>query len=392
MKPLRRLQGQPIEYLIAVFFSNACVAIAFAIVTPTLVANLTESHTSAFLIALVTSIWALPSVVGGPFFLRLIARYNTQLCLILGVCCYVLIVLALPVFRNVWVWIVLQAISGFILGHFYVVTETWLNLFAKDQLRGRITAIYGIVPAVGYLVGTGIYTLVGFHGYTPFFAAAIVLALGSAPLLFLRGGAGNLVVGAEIRLWATARLVPLLLLIAAMAGMLQTAAWGVFHVYVLNMGFPVRALSWVLLSFFAGQIVLTYVLGWIGDRVDRRRLLTWIGWITTGLMLAMYMWGHTHAVWVILFVCGGAFCAIYTLGLAVLGQRFEARSLASGVASYMTAYSVGAAVGDPLLGAFMDRFGSSNLPLLLAVATVSLGCCALAARSEWRAALNSAGQ
>jgi len=367
----------------AVFLSNACTAAAFAILAPALVANLTKNHTSAFGIAVVTSIWALPSVIGGPLFTRLIARFNARLCLLIGMCCYILIILTFPVLRNIRAWISLQLISGVVLGHFYLVMEAWLNHFSTDSFRGRITAIYGIVPAIGYSVGAGVYALVGFRGYAPFIAAAIAVGGGTVPLLRLPSDAGDVVIGGEMRLWATARAAPLLLGVGAIGGMFQTVAWGDFPVYALNNGFSVRTMSSILSAFFAGQIVLTYPIGWVSDRVDRRLMLTWIGGIAAALMLTTYGWAQTYALWFIVFVTGGLFCAVYTLGLAVLGQRFESRSLASACASYMTAYSVGAVVGPPLVGALMDRFGPAALPLSLAGAGAVLALCGITARLEW---------
>lgn len=367
----------------AVFLSNACTAAAFAILAPTLVANLTENHTSAFGIAVVTSIWALPSVMGGPLFTRLIARFNARLCLLIGMCCYILIILTFPVIRSIWVWILLQLISGVVLGYFYLVIEAWLNHFSTDSFRGRITALYGVVPAIGYSLGAGVYALVGFGGYAPFMAAAMAVGGGTVPLLRLPSDAGNVVIGGEMRLWATARAAPLLLGVGAISGMFQTVAWGDFPVYALNNGFSVRTVSSIQSAFFAGQIVLTYPIGWVSDRVDRRLLLTWVGWTAAALMLAMYVWARTYALWFIVFVAGGLFCAVYTLGLAVLGQRFDSRSLASACASFMTAYSVGAVAGPPLVGALMDRFGPAALPLSLAVAGALLALCGITARLEW---------
>jgi MFS family permease len=376
-------RGGDTAALRAVFLSNACTAAAFAILAPALVANLTKNHTSAFGIAVVTSIWALPSVIGGPLFTRLIARFNARLCLLIGMCCYILIILTFPVLRNIRAWISLQLISGVVLGHFYLVMEAWLNHFSTDSFRGRITAIYGIVPAIGYSVGAGVYALVGFRGYAPFIAAAIAVGGGTVPLLRLPSDAGDVVIGGEMRLWATARAAPLLLGVGAIGGMFQTVAWGDFPVYALNNGFSVRTVSSILSAFFAGQIVLTYPIGWVSDRVDRRLMLTWIGGIAAALMLTTYGWAQTYALWFIVFVTGGLFCAVYTLGLAVLGQRFESRSLASACASYMTAYSVGAVVGPPLVGALMDRFGPAALPLSLAGAGAVLALCGITARLEW---------
>ncbi len=58
-----------------------------------------------------------------------------------------------PFFSSDWSWIVLQIVGGATLGHFSLITEAWLNLFASDRIRGRVMALYGILPAVGYALG-----------------------------------------------------------------------------------------------------------------------------------------------------------------------------------------------------------------------------------------------
>jgi MFS family permease len=373
------------RYLSAVFLSNACAAIAFAILSPTLVANLTRWHTSALLIAVTTSIWAVPNVIGGPFYSRLIARYNPRVCLLAGVFCSTVTLLLFPVFPNVWVWIALQLVTGAVLGHFFLVTEAWLNHFSGESIRSRVTAIYGILPAIGYAVGAAIYSYVGFKGSLPFVAAAAAMAIGLMPLLLLRGAAGDVIVGGEKRLWATARVVPLLLAISVVAGMLETVPWGVYQIYALDNGFPVRAAGWILPAFFGGQILLTYPIGWVADRVGRRTLLVWSGCTSALLMSALYFFGRTFAIWGIVFVTGGVFNVVYTLGLATLGQRFESKALVSAGAAFMTAYSIGAVVGPPLVGALMDQFGPRALPLTLGVAAALVAIFATAARSEWNA-------
>ena len=96
-----------------------------------------------------------------------------------------------------------------------------------------------------------IYTLVGFHGSPPFVAAAAAMAVGLVRLLLLRGAEGNVIVGGEKRLWATARVVPLLLAISVIAGMLETVPWGVYQVYALNSGVSVRTAGLVRFAGFS---------------------------------------------------------------------------------------------------------------------------------------------
>jgi len=381
-----------VRYLSAVFLSNTCAAIAFAILSPTLVANLSQWRTSAFLIAVVSSIWALPNVVAGPLYARLVARFNARVCLLVGMACSITAMLLFPVFPNVRVWIVLQLVSGIMLGHFYIVTEAWLNHFADESLRARVTAIYGILPAVGYAIGAGIYTLVGYRGVAPFAAAAIAMAAGLVPLLLMPGNAGDIVVGGERRMWATARFVPRLLAIALIAGMLETVPWGVYQIYGLNNGLAIQAAGWILPVFFAGQILLTYPIGWLADRTGRRGLLSWTGLLSMSLMAAMYGLGRTSVLWGIVFATGGVFNAVYTLGLALLGQRFESEALVSAGAAFITAYSIGAVIGPPVVGALMDDIGPHSLPLVLGAAAAIVTLSALAGKSEWTPRLSSPHQ
>jgi MFS family permease len=372
------------RYLAAVFLSNMCAAIAFAILSPALVANLSLRHTSALLIAVTTSVWALPNVLGGSLYTRLVARFNPRLCLFVGLACSGATLLLFPVLPDVRLWIILQLVNGAVLGLFYLVTEAWLNHFTGEGHRARTTAIYGILPAIGYAIGAGVYTLVGFQGFAPFAAAATAMAVGLVPLLLLRGTRGDAIIGGEKRLWATARVVPLLLAIALMAGMLETVPWGLYQVYALSNGFSAQTAGWILPTFFAGEISLTYPIGWAADRVGRRVMLMWIGVLSVALMVAMYLWGQAFAVWGIVFATGGIFNAIYTLGLALLGQRFEPKALVSAGAAFMTTYSIGAVTGPPVVGALMDAFGARSLPLVLGSVSAMVSCSALAARLEWK--------
>ena len=371
------------RYLGAVLLSNFFASIAFSILSPAMVANLVQVRTSALLIAVATSIWALPSAVGGPFYTRFIARYSARRWLVIGVFVYALVLLSFPFIRGIWAWIALQLVSGIALGHFFIVCGAWVNHFSPETARGRVTAIYGILPAVGYAIGSGIYALVGFEGFAPFVVAALAMVLGSVPLMLLRGNGGDAVVGGEQRLWATARLVPLLLLVAFIAGVLETSAWGGFQVYAFNSGVPVSIVGRVVGTFFAGQIFLTYPMGWIADRVDRRRLLVATAGISLALMGAMNYWGTTWGLWFIVFSAGGIFNAVYTLGLAAIGQRFDVGSLVSAGAAYMTAYSVGATFGSPIIGALMDHYGAVAMPVTLGAASALVLLAAAVGRAEW---------
>jgi predicted MFS family arabinose efflux permease len=375
---------ESVRYLRSLFMSNGCVAIAYGILSPALVANLMHRHTSAFLAAAITTIWALPNLLAGPLCTRLIARFNSKACLLGGAAAAVTTLLLFPVFQDVRVWIVLQLVSGAVIGYFVGVTEGWLNHMSSEDPRPGVTAICGILPALGYAIGVGIYTLTGFQGFLPFVASATAMAIGLLPLILLRGTAGDVIVRGESRLQSTARAVPQLLAIALIAGMLETVPWGVYQIFAFSTGFSTQMAAWMLPAFFVGQLVLTYPISLAAERIGPRVLLTVMGGLSVTLMAVMYMWTRSPAVWVIVFLTGGVFNAVYILGLVLLEERFESKALVSASASFMTAYSIGAIAGPPVAGIVMDCFGPQSLPVVLGIVSTIVVAAAMSARLEWR--------
>ena len=102
---------------------------------------------------------------------------------------------------------------------------------ASERTRARLTSLYGILPASGYALGAGIYVLVGYRGYAPFFAGSAAMVLGIVPVLFITMEAADIVLGGPERLRHAFRRAPLLLTTAFLAGVLEMVPWSLerFH-------------------------------------------------------------------------------------------------------------------------------------------------------------------
>ena len=132
------------------------------ILSPTIIANCLERGSSTLVIGILTSIWVLPYLVAAPLYTRIVARLSAKPCLLVGMLADVVFVCLFPLFPSDWTWILLQILTGATLGHFSLITEAWLNLFSTEGARARVTSLYGILPAVGYALGAGIYALIGY--------------------------------------------------------------------------------------------------------------------------------------------------------------------------------------------------------------------------------------
>ncbi|MCK5621827.1 MAG: MFS transporter, partial [Alphaproteobacteria bacterium] len=117
-----------------------------------------------------------------------------------------------------------------------------------------------------------------------------------------------------------------------------------------------------------GTTVMQLPIGWAADRLGRFHLLiacAVVGTVTPLLVPASL--GNDFLLWPILFLWGGTTVSLYTLGLAMLGDRFGPDLLPAANAMMVIAYCVGGIVGPPVTGAAMEAWGMNAMPYGLAL-------------------------
>jgi predicted MFS family arabinose efflux permease len=379
-----RTEGRPHHYLALLLISNVCAGASWGILTPTIIASCLGRGSSTLVIGVLTSIWALPFLIAAPIYTRIVGRVSAKPALLVGMSADVISVWLFPLAPYDWAWIILQIVGGAALGHFSLITEAWLNLFSTERSRARVTSLYGIIPAIGYALGAGIYALVGYRGYAPYLAASVAMAIGILPILLIPKEAADVVLGGEERLRHAFGRAPLLLTVALLAGVLEMVPWSLMQVYAIDNEWSIRAAAFALPVFYWGQVLLTYPIGWIADRRPRRTVLLGTSGGALLCMASMVLLARSPALWIVVFLSGGTATATYTLGLAILGQRFDAGTLVSANAAFIACYGVGTILGPPTVGVLMDRLGPSALPAALGCVSACIFLCASAARLEWQ--------
>ena len=379
-----RTEGRPHHYLALLLISNVCAGASWGILTPTIIASCLGRGSSTLVIGVLTSIWALPFLIAAPIYTRIVGRVSAKPALLVGMSADVISVWLFPLAPYDWAWIILQIVGGAALGHFSLITEAWLNLFSTERSRARVTSLYGIIPAIGYALGAGIYALVGYRGYAPYLAASVAMAIGILPILLIPKEAADVVLGGEERLRHAFGRAPLLLTVALLAGVLEMVPWSLMQVYAIDNKWSIRAAAFALPVFYWGQVLLTYPIGWIADRRPRRTVLLGTSGGALLCMSSMVLLARSPALWIVVFLSGGTATATYTLGLAILGQRFDAGTLVSANAAFIACYGVGTILGPPTVGVLMDRLGPNALPAALGCVSACIFLCASAARLEWK--------
>jgi MFS family permease len=157
-----------------------------------------------------------------------------------------------------------------------------------------------------------------------------------------------------------------------MLGGVYAALFGMLAVYGVARGLTVTQISIVVGSVYLGGLVFQWPVGWLSDRMDRRRLI--VGLCASGAAMALVasaagFWGVAAAA----FLLGGSVNPLYSLAIAYTNDFLRAEEMAAGSGGLLFLNGVGAVGGPLAVGWLMDRFGAGAFFLYIAALIAAIG-------------------
>ena len=366
--------------LAAVFSASFGVGLIFGFQPPLMALVLQRGGASSFEIGAVTSISTVAVMLCAPLYPGAIARLGLRSAIILGIAVSTAILLLMPLLPGFQGWLALRFVTGCALGLEWIASEVWLNTLSTDQSRGRVMATYATVFAAGVMAGPLLLQITGTAGWRPFDVGALCLALTALPLLLVRESSAR-EPGPRDRLqWLRiARAAPIVMLAALIAGLVESAYVSLLPVFGLLRGLDERTSLLLVSVFLAGNVILQLPIGWLADRLGRRRVLSGCASVcVVGPVLLSAAIG-TWLLWPLLLLWGGTMYGFYTQGIALLGESYPPPELADANAVFVVVYCAGGIVGPSLGGLAMDSWTPNGLLVFLSCAPLLLG----AGRLPW---------
>lgn len=275
-------------------------------------------------------------------------------------------IIVLPLFPEPAAWAALRFVSGTGFALLYILAEAGLNAEVDNAGRGRLLSLYMIASKAALITGQFVVGLLGVSGWAPFVVASAVVALAAIMRL-------NIPVG--IALPAAGRLRPLRMIRAAPAAMAGCVLYGLGEaslyalgpVYARAIGMSVAEVSTFMTAVLLGAAFAQWPLGWLSDRIDRRRaiLIGAVGTVIAGCALALPARPDFAIALAGGFVIGGCLLPLYGLLVALGNDSVSGEERVEIGSGLVFAYAVGAMVGPPVAAALMET-STRGLPLWLA--------------------------
>ncbi len=375
----------------AVFSTSLGVGLIFGFESPLIAIVLNRAGHSSLLVGAVIAVSLAAVILTGPLYPRAIARFGLQRSVMGGIGAAVLILFVMPYWHSVGAWILLQIATGCALGLSWIASEVWMNTVSGRNSRGTVMGIYGTVFSIGTVTGPILLEFTGTNGALPFLIGGLCLGFTLLPVALLRDAAASsaahaaqsanaaLVVPASARrsgvreLFGFLRAAPVVMLAAAVAGLVESADLSLLPLFGLHAGMGERAALLMVTVFLAGNMALQLPIGLLADRVGRPAMLGICSAASAiGPLLLPSAFDRPTLLWPLLFVWGGTLYAFYSQGVAMLGEAFTERDLAGANTMFVMVYCIGGILGPSVGGWAMDQWPQRGLPALLAIAAASL--------------------
>lgn len=283
-----------------------------------------------------------------------------------------------PALQDPIAWTLFRFVLGFCFCGVYVTAESWLNNSASNETRGQALSAYMIVQMVGIIAGQALLVVPDESGWLLFVIPSILVSISFAPILLSISPTPAFDSTKPMTLRELYQVSPLGMVGMFLLGGIFAAQFGMSAVYATQIGLSLGQISLFISSFYVGAVLMQYPLGFLSDRMDRRKLITLVAMAGgAASILAMMSGGWLYGLMAAAFVVGGCSNPLYALMIAYTNDFLEADDMASASAGLLFVNGLGAITGPLILGWTMEFFGPQGFFGMIALLLMAIALYAL---------------
>ena len=274
--------------------------------------------------------------------------------------------LLLPSVIHPVVWIVGRFAIGFSLTGLYAILESWLSAASDDRTRGRALGICSVAQYAAWAAGSLIFAHVDTTGFVQFGLAAILFVSAIPPFLLIRETPPVPPQKSSLDLLWFFRSAPSSFVAGLLTGAANGPMFALSPLFGTEIGLSTVAIGTMMSIFTGGSVAFQIPVGWLSDRVDRRRLLAGLATVSALAELFLGASGSVlaiGAVYATAFVIEAANAVQYYVAVAHAVDRCGRAQAVMVMSCMVVLYGVGAIAGPPIASVLMSAAGPSALYL-----------------------------
>lgn len=276
------------------------------------------------------------------------------------------------------VWALLRVLIGFCFSGVYVTAESWLNNASTNENRGQTLSLYMIVQMVGIISAQALINFADPAGFLLFVIPSVLVSLAFAPILLSVSPAPTFGTTKSMSIRQLYEVSPLGVVGIFLMGGVFAAMFGMTAVWGTQAGLSVLEISLFTGAIYFGGLVFQFPLGWLSDRMDRRKLVVYVALVGTlgGAMAVVF---DLSFIWllVVALIIGGISNPLYSLLVAYTNDYLDTDQMAAASGGLLFVNGVGAILGPLCIGWLMGVIGPSGFFLFIILLTLALAIYAM---------------
>ena len=276
---------------------------------------------------------------------------------------------------NPWFWGALRFVTGVCLVGLYIVVESWLNVVATTDQRGKVFAAYMAVSGVAMALGQWLILFGDRFGFVPFALVSILFSFALLPITLTPVSEPEPTEAPKLGLRALFAISPIGVIGAVASGLLSGAFYSLGHIFGQGVGFSERGIATFMAATILGGAVMQWPVGHLSDRFDRRWVLFWVCIACACVAGAGFYMAREYEDSLIFLgiLYGGLAFTVYGLSVAHVNDLIDPGKVLEVAGGLLLLHGLGATAGPTLAGLMMDLLGPESLMLYFAVVLVLLG-------------------
>lgn len=270
-------------------------------------------------------------------------------------------ILCLDLFDHWAAWLLLRFFTGASICGLYSVIESWLNTEVGADSRGKILAVYTFITLTAMTAGQFLINVGPVSSSVPFTVAALCMALAILPVGLTRRSAPQPVESTQTGFTLLFTRSRSAFAGALLSGLVTGSFWSLGAVFASRYGESQFDITLFMSIAIAGGAIMQYPVGWLSDKVDRRRVLVLLslGCLVSSVAVAQ----STDKPWFLYTVAlfGASALPLYAIALATAADVSESHEFVTIGTSVLLLNALGAAFAPLVIGQLMTHLAATAM-------------------------------
>jgi MFS family permease len=268
------------------------------------------------------------------------------------------------------VWFVARFLSGFCIVGIMIIVEGWLNSISSNENRGQLFSIHMMVVWGGLAMGQGLFVVDSPAGVNLFLLASILLSISLIPILLteIKTPEEKIELQESLGFKALWKASPSGVVTIGISGLASAGFFGVGTIYAIKSGLSISETALFMTLFLGFGALSQWPLGWISDRIDRRKVILLCCLIVVGICVLLALFEFSKTIFLILNgLIGASTLPLYSLGVAHTNDRLKPSQMVSASGTIVFVFSIFAALGPFTMSYFLKLFDSFGFLIYLSL-------------------------